>query len=176
MIVKILNNTPTWVFGLFFGLVAIGLMQVRTRRVGRLAAFVLPAGMVALSLAGISSSFGLEPWPLAAWAIALALSALCGYWVFRDTRVEYDGVADRFVVPGSWVPLAVILAIFFAKYAYAVMRALNAEVISTPLFIAMLSGVYGLLSGYFVARALNLVMKARAVGAVHAPLEAGQGR
>jgi len=61
MIGNILSNTPTWVFGLFPGLLALGLLQTRTRRVGRVPAFTLPVGMTALSLAGIQSSFGLAP-------------------------------------------------------------------------------------------------------------------
>jgi len=119
--------------------------------------------MIALSLAGINSSFGLRPVPLTSWGIALAIAAFAGHTLFRDKRVEYDATAGKFFVPGSWVPLAVIMAIFFAKYVYAVMHAFNADVISTPLFIVGLSAVYGLLSGYFAARALNLIRQARKV-------------
>jgi hypothetical protein len=64
MVARILSNTPPWVFGLFAGLVMLGLMQARTRRVGKAAALALPAGMVALSLAGIHSSFGFAAGPL----------------------------------------------------------------------------------------------------------------
>ena len=93
-------------FALFFVLRVLGLMQTRTRTVRKFPALLLPAGMIALSL-------------------------------------------------------AVIMAIFFAKYAYAVMRALNADVISAPLFVVVLSAVYGLLGGYFAARALNLIKQAQ---------------
>lgn len=103
--VQILAHTPTWVFALFFVLLVFGLMQTRTRSVGRFAALLLPAGMVALSLAGIDSSFGLTPVPLASWAIALAVAIVLGYAVLRDKRVEYDASARKFFVPGSWVPL-----------------------------------------------------------------------
>jgi hypothetical protein len=159
LILQILYHTPIWVFVLFFVLLVFGLMQTRTRTVRRIPAFLLPAGMIALSLAGINSSFGLRPLALASWAIALAIAAVIGYALFRDKRVEYDATEKKFFVPGSWVPLAVIMAIFFAKYAYAVMHALSADVISTSSFVAVLSGVYGLLSGYFAARALNLIKK-----------------
>jgi len=157
LIVQILSHTPIWVFALFFVLLGFGLLQTRSRTVRLFPALLLPAGMVALSLAGINSSFGLTPVPLASWAIALAVAVLVGYAVFRDKRVAYDAAAKTFFVPGSWVPLAVIMAIFFAKYVYAVMHAFNAAIISTALFIVVLSAVYGLLSGYFAARALNLI-------------------
>lgn len=156
----ILSNTPPWVYGLFVVLLVFGLMQTRTRTVRRIPALLLPVGMVALSLAGIQSSFGLRLGPLASWVIALAMTAWVGDTLFRDDRLEYDSAARAFLVPGSWWPLAVIMAIFFAKYLYAVMQALKVEVVAEPLFIVALSAVYGLLSGYFVSRALNLIRKA----------------
>lgn len=55
------------------------------------------------------------------------------------------------------------MAIFFAKYVYAVMKAFDADVLSAPLFVIFLSAVYGLLSGYFAARAFNLIKKAQMV-------------
>jgi hypothetical protein len=149
------------VYVLFVVLLGFGLMQARTRTVRMFPALLLPAGMIALSLAGINSSFGLRPVPLVSWAVALALAASVGHALFRDKRVEYDAATKKFTVPGSWVPLAVIMAIFFAKYVYAVMHALKADVISTPLFVVGLSAVYGLLSGYFAARAVNLIKKAQ---------------
>lgn len=161
MIVQIISNTPIWVFVLFVVLLGFGLMQTRTRTVRKIPALLLPAGMIALSLVGINSSFGLRPMPLASWAIALAISVAVGYALFRDRRVKYDPTSKEFSVPGSWVPLAVIMAIFFAKYVYAVLHGFNAAVISTPLFIVVLSAVYGLLSGYFAAKAVNLLKQAQ---------------
>lgn len=158
----ILSNTPPWVYGLFVALLVFGLMQTRERTVRRTPALLLPIGMVALSLAGIQSSFGLRPLPLVSWAVALAVSARVGLTLFRHERVAYDRVARSFHLPGSWFPLLVIMAIFFAKYVHAVMQALKVGAITAPPFIAALSVAYGLLSGYFAARALNLVRIARA--------------
>lgn len=163
MIGQVLSHTPTWVFALFLVLLVFGLMQTRTRTVRRLPALLLPAGMIALSIAGIQSSFGLVLVPVTSWAIALAIASLVGHALFRDQRVSYDASAKTYFVPGSWVPLVVIMAIFFAKYVYAVMNALNAAAISTTPFVVGLSAVYGVLSGYFAARALNLISLTREV-------------
>ena len=88
MIGHILSHTPIWVFALFLGLLVFGLMQTRTRTVRRIPALLLPAGMIALSLAGIQSSFGLAPMPVVAWATALAIVTVVGHVLFRDTRVK----------------------------------------------------------------------------------------
>ncbi len=163
MIVQILSHTPVWVYALFFVLLAFGLMQTRTRSVSKIPALLLPAGMIALSLAGINSSFGLRPIPLVAWGAAMVVATVAGYMFFRDKRIHRDATGGTFFIPGSWVPLIVMMAIFFAKYVYAVMSAFNADVIATPLFIGALSAVYGLLSGYFSSRAVNLVKLASTV-------------
>lgn len=160
MIVQVLAHTPVWVYALFFALLVFGLMQTRTRSVGKIPALLLPAGMIALSLAGINSSFGLRPIPMLAWGGALTIAAVVGYIFFRDKRIHYKATDGKFFIPGSWIPLAVIMAIFFAKYVHAVMSSFNAEVVSTPMFIAALSAVYGLLSGYFASRGVNLIKQA----------------
>jgi hypothetical protein len=163
LIVQILSHTPIWVYALFFVLLVFGLIQTRTRTVSKIPALLLPAGMIALSLAGINSSFGLTTIPLAAWGIAMAIATVVGYTFFRDRRIHCKATDGKFLIPGSWVPLVVMMAIFFAKYVYAVMNAFNAEVISTPMFIGALSAVYGLLSGYFSSRAVNLIKLAQEV-------------
>ena len=155
--VQILSHTPIWVYALFFVLLVFGLMQTRTRTVGKIPALLLPVGMVALSLAGINSSFGFTTIPLAAWGMAMAVATVVGYAFFRDKRIRCEATGGKFFMPASWIPLVVIMAIFFAKYVYAVMKASNAEVIATPIFIGALSAVYGLLSGYFASRAVNLI-------------------
>ena len=45
----------------------------------------------------------------------------CACWLcsFRDNSVACDATAGTFLVAGSGVPLAVIMAIFFAKYLYS---------------------------------------------------------
>ena len=80
-----------------------------------------------------------------------------------EPSVAYDATTKKFFVPGSWTPLAVIMAIFFVKYAYAVMAAMKIGVVSAPLFVVVMSAVYGLLSGYFAARAFNLLKRAGVV-------------
>ena len=161
MIVQVLSRTPVWVWALFVALLVFGFMQTRTRTVGRIPALLLPAGMIALSIFGIHSSFGLRPLPMLAWGVALTITAVVGYVFFRDKRIHFNAADRKFFIPGSWTPLAVMMAIFLAKYGYAVMSALKADVTATPLFIGALSAVYGLLSGYFTSRAINLIKQAQ---------------
>lgn len=161
MIVQILAHTPIWVYATFFVLLVFGLIQTRTRTVRKLPALLLPAGMLALSLAGIYTSFGLATIPLVAWGMALTMATAVGSTFFRDKRIHCKATDDAFFIPGSWVPLVVMMSIFATKYVYAVMHAYNAEGIATPMVIGALSAVYGLLSGYFSSRAITLLTLAQ---------------
>lgn len=161
MITQILIHTPLWVYGLFIVLVAFGLQQTRSRNVNGVLAYFLPVGMIALSLAGINSSFGIKPAPLAMWAIGLLIVTVIGFKRFRDDRVKFTRSSRSFFIPGSWTPFFVIMAIFFTKYVFAVMHAFDAEIVTTKAFVAALSLAYGCFSGYFSSRAVNLVSKAK---------------
>ena len=162
MITQILIHTPLWVYGLFIVLVAFGLQQTRSRNVNAVLAYFLPLGMIALSLAGINSSFGIKPAPIAMWAIGLLIVTVIGFKRFRDDRVTFTRSSRSFFIPGSWTPFFVIMAIFFTKYVSAVIQAFDAEVVTTKAFVAALSLAYGCFSGYFSSRAVNLVSKAKA--------------
>ena len=161
MITQIFTHTPIWVFLLFAFLIIFGFMQTRSRTVSRMPALLLPGGMIALSLAGIYSSFGLMPLPFAAWGVALMSTAAIGYLLFRDKRISYDQQTQKFFIPGSWLPFAVIMAIFLTKYVFAVMRGFSANIIAEPTFIGSLCVAYGIFSGYFAARAINLITRAQ---------------
>ncbi len=161
MVSQMLINTPLWVYALFIALLVFGVMQSKTRTVKKLPALLLPLGMIAFSLAGINSSFGLKLMPLLAWGASLAITVLIGYRFFKNQGISYQAADNKFFIPGSWTPLMVMMAIFFAKYAYAVMKAKNLEIIALPIFIAVFSALYGLLSGYFAARAVNLLAQVK---------------
>lgn len=157
---QILSHTPTWVFALFAGLLAFGLLQARDRNVKRSVAYVLPIAMVAYSLWGVQTSFGLKAVPLATWLAGMLLVTVVARRAFRQSALSFDPQQNRFFVPGSWVPLAVIMGIFFTKYALAVAQGRMGAPVG-PGAAAALSLLFGGLSGYFCARALALIAAAQ---------------
>ncbi len=164
---QILSRTPAWVFILLGFLLALGLLQTRDRWVKRPIAYVLPVAMVALSLAGVLSSFGLKALPpIAGWLIGLLVVALAGRAAFLQSFapfVSFDVQKNQFFIPGSWAPLVVIMAIFCTKYALAVAQARGMTV--APSAAAGLGLFFGACSGYFAARALALRTVAQQLGA-----------
>jgi hypothetical protein len=61
----------------------------------------------------------------------------------------------RYKIIGSWVPLTLMMAIFFTKYVIGVLSALNPTLLENTIVIYSCSFIYGVFSGIFVARALS---------------------
>lgn len=158
---QILSHTPIWVFALFIVLVVFGLQQARSRTVNLWLAYFFPLGMIALSLAGVLSSFGAQPALIGIWAIGLVAMATLVRQLFPLQGVIFNPESKRFFVPGSWVPFVVIMAIFFAKYSVAVMRGFGSSLLANGNFILLLSCAYGCFSGYFASRAVAFLKAAR---------------
>jgi hypothetical protein len=159
MILEILQRTPVWVFFLFALLVYLGFQQSSTRTVSPPRLAILPAALLALSLHGVISAFGASPLALGAWSAALAASALL-ISLFRFPK----GIireAGAFKVPGSWVPFALMMIIFFTRYAIAVSLARDPSLRQAAGFIAAVAVSYGLPTGYFVARTVNILRTPR---------------
>ncbi len=104
---------------------------------------------------------GAAPLALLAWATGVGVAAtLIG--ARRDVAaVRYDVAAQRFHVPGSWMPMALMMGLFAAKFvAGAALARQPALVASAPFAVAM-SASFGLFSGAFLGRAAALWTVAR---------------
>ncbi len=153
---EIITHTPTWVFGLFIGLVLLGVQQRNNRQVKKPLAFILPLGMLVLSFTGVWTSFGFMPSALLMWFAGLCITAFATARIWPVRGLVFYPERNSFFIPGSWAPFLVIMLIFFTKYSVGVLHGINpAALESIPLKLAF-SLVYGLSSGYFVGRALCL--------------------
>ena len=152
---QILTHTPLWVFGLFFGLVYLGYLQSRTRQVSRSRLIVLPVAMLAWSLYSVWSTFDAHLTALAAWACAWGVVVAIGLARGPSRGASYDAGTAQFTVAGSWLPLALMMGIFFFKYAVAVAHAMKPGLLGTPAAVVVVAGTYGAFSGLFMARAVR---------------------
>lgn len=156
MLIEILKRTPSWVFVLFFVLVAAGYFQSKDRVVGRSKIFILPVSMITLSFFGMLSSFGFTPVAVVFWVAGAGGAVWLGVKPATPRGVSFSNETQFFYVPGSWLPLALMLAIFFTKYAVAIIQARQLSISSEPVFIGSISLCYGFLSGVFLARAFGI--------------------
>lgn len=156
MVLEILMGTPAWVFGLFIVLVMLGFQQSKGRTISRGLIIPLPAGMILLSLAGIFSSFGVSPITIGLWGASLVIVTLFSIKYLPVKGVRPDAGTDRIIVDGSWLPLVLMMAIFFTKYFVAVFTIIQPGIVTSTQFTLACCIVYGIFSGIFSARAISM--------------------
>ena len=156
MVLQILAHTPYWVFALFALLIWLGCKQLVTRRVSLRRITVLPLAMTGLSLYGVVSAFRDSPLALAFWVAAAVISAFLLMRQPLHEATRYDAGTRSFAVPGSAVPLMLMMGIFSTKYVVGVRLAMHPELAHQPGFVWLVSLLYGAFSGIFAARALRL--------------------
>lgn len=154
MFIEILKHTPIWVFCLFFILLAIGFTQSKARTADKGRILILPCAMLGLSFYGVISAFGPIYSGLLAWFIGITIASWLGLKLAILKGVTYSDENQAFLIPGSWVPLVLMMAIFFTKYAVGVVLALQLTIVQHAEFITVVSCLYGCFSGLFFSRLL----------------------
>jgi hypothetical protein len=156
MILDILAHTPVWVWIVFGALILLGLQQSRTRDVSIARATILPVVMIVLSLSGVVSAFGPVPFALVAWAAGVGLSLTLAGKSVAVRGASRSTQPGHLRIPGSLVPVMLIMAVFITKYAAGVALAINPSLAANSAVAVTLSLVYGVFSGLFWSRAQSL--------------------
>ncbi|MDP3832938.1 MAG: hypothetical protein Q8Q82_03170 [Hydrogenophaga sp.] len=161
-IVQILRSTPVWVWGLLAGLLALGVSQLRDRTAGLVRVSLLPLAMTLFSVSGTASALGGSPhraMALSAWLIAAAIAfavALLARGRGDAAAAQYDPARRLFLLPGSVVPLLLIVGIFLVKYVVGVDLAMAPQLVQEAPYVLTVAALYGAFTGVFVGRASGL--------------------
>lgn len=161
MLGQVVQNTPYWVWGLLAGLLWLGASQLFARTVGLRRVLLMPLVMTGLSVYGLVSAFGGAS--VLAWLAATAMVTALALWL-RPTAPSgtlYAAPSRSFRLPGSAMPLVLILGIFLTKYVVGVELAMQPALAQNGLLALQVAALYGVFSGLFVARALRLLRLAR---------------
>lgn len=156
MLIEILRRTPPWVFVLFFVLLGLGLLQSRSRTVSLPRAMALPLAMILLSAYGVFSVFPGSLMGISAWLAAVLAAVFLNGFLAYPRGVLFEPATRSLSIPGSWVPLILMMTVYFTKYGVGVALARNPSLSSVQWFVASVSLAYGFLSGLFFAGALSL--------------------
>jgi hypothetical protein len=143
---------PVWPFAVLAVLLFLGHRQSRDRVVQPDTLAKVAIAMLVLSLYGVVAAFGAGAMPALAWAAGFAASVLLGGPAFAPRGLVHEGNAVR--MPGSWVPLGLMMGIFSTKFAVGFATGIGAHFVQEAWFIAAASAGFGLLSGAFAARAV----------------------
>lgn len=159
MLGTVVRHTPVWVGALVAALAWAGITQLRDRTAGMVRITLLPLAMTGLSLWGLAGAFGGSPiigLLLLTW---IAVAAVAFAFIGRMNAphgTRYDAEARTFFLPGSWVPLALILAIFVTRYIVNVDVAITPALVADGRYTLGVAALYGLFTGLFLGRAARL--------------------
>lgn len=157
-VVPVLRQTPLWVWGLLVALLALGASQLRDRSASLARVSLMPVAMTLFSVSGTYSAFGATPHlglAITAWLIASVLAfALVARG--RAEGAQYDPARRRYHLPGSVVPLWLIVGIFLVKYVVGVDLTMAPQLVQDTEYVLCIAALYGAFTGFFVGRASRL--------------------
>ena len=158
----IISHIPLWVWAILGYIVFMGLKQTRQTRLSRLRLLALPGFWLCFGAWGVIGHYGVASLPTLLWLAGLGLGVtltLRADWAGR-LGAHYDAESSRYVVPGSWIPLMLMLSIFVAKFAQGVLLALH-PAWGSLLAVQLATGLaFGTISGAMLGRSVSVLRTA----------------
>lgn len=151
MIQQIVSHTPVYVWALLAFLLYRGYLASRDREVSLLKLSVIPGVMLVLALSGMSANGALGSGVWGVWAIGV-VAGMALTWRLTSGDIAIDRDAGTIHQRGSWLPLALMVAIFFTKYTVAVVSAMHPELPHSLPFAVGVTALYGVFNGVFLGR------------------------
>ena len=155
--IEILSHVPKYVWVILLLITMAGLKQSRDNAMRARRLVILPALWLVFGAWGVEKSFGLDGLPGLAWLVGIGLGVGTVRALRWPGQVRYDASVRRFLVPGSWVPLGLMLGIFALKFASGMSLALHPDYAASTTYAVLSSVAFGLFSGAFLGRAINIL-------------------
>jgi hypothetical protein len=163
--IAIIHGTPTWVWVLLVVLVSRGLnaMKGGTTPLSRLA--IVPLVFAGWGIAHLVTE-PLAGWHAAlVWLVAAGAGMSVGMVIAARTHFTVDPIEKSVTLPGSIVPLVLILAAFAAKFWIGFEMATMAHPASLATYVLFDAGVSGAIAGIFGGRFLIYLRTMKEAGA-----------
>jgi hypothetical protein len=151
MLLQILIHTPLYVWPVLALLIYRGVSARKDHEMAFGRILIIPLVIAPLTLTDLVVKFGPGVATFACWSAAAAITALLTF-TFSAPRIAVGSQPGKVLVRGSWILLSLLMAIFFTKYAAAVMLAVAPQLRHSPGFIMLACGAYGLFNGVFLGR------------------------
>jgi hypothetical protein len=158
---QIVRGTPVWVWILLVFLLSRGVKALNggTAPLGKLA--IVPVVFAVWGIVHLAT----EPaagWQAAgAWVFGAAVGLLAGAFIARKSRFTVDRAQKTVTLPGSTVPLILILVTFASKFWLGVELATSAPALADSGYVVLDALVSGIVAGIFAGRFLVYWMRFR---------------
>lgn len=161
MIQQIISHTPVYVWALLAFLLYRGYLASRDRDISLQKLSIIPVVMLVLTLSGMNGhgALGVGVWGV--WAVGM-LAGMALTWRLTSGDIAVDRAAGTVRQRGSWMPLALMVAIFFTKYTVAVVSVMHPELPHSLPFALGVTVLFGVFNGIFIGRMARYVAAYRA--------------
>jgi len=159
MLINFLTNTPFYVYWIFFSLLFVGISQLKTRSVGLKRALIIPLILILLSLYGLTHDFGVTFFSTSIWIAGMISSVILNTMIKKKKEIIYFKETKTFMIAGSFIPLSMMMLLFWVKYTVGAVTALELEILHNTSFIGIFSLLYGLFTGTYLLRFYVLAKK-----------------
>jgi hypothetical protein len=161
LVLTVIGRTPVWVWPLLILLLALGVRDLRDRWVRPWQPVILAIVFPLISAGNALAAPIATGMALAILVACLALTAVPGWWMAPVRRMTVDPERRRALLPGSFVTLAVIVAIFALRYYFGYLFGRYPELREDVLTSSLAIGLPALVSGFVVGRNIRLAREAR---------------
>jgi len=145
MFYEIITGTPWWVYLLLIVLIYRGVRSLSPRRMKLMKLFIMPIIFVFL----FSSKMGADP---ATYLMFLAIGCCLGWFLYRKMQIKADKIKKIILIPGSIIPLILIIFGFCQGYFMGYETAVHPEIFHIVWVSILMVSISGILSGIFIGR------------------------
>lgn len=159
---QIFSHVPVWVWFILALLIVLGTRQSRPQSVTRKRLLVLPLVWLVFGAWGVQNGFaqaGSAGLAMLAWAAGLLVSVGALVATGWPGQARFEPATGLYSVPGSWLPMLVMLGIFCARFAVGMALGLHPSLAHDSTFAGVASLSFGLLSGFFVGRSISILRR-----------------
>ncbi|ETZ05258.1 hypothetical protein K737_300307 [Holospora undulata HU1] len=146
---QIIKSTPFYVWGIFAYVLFFGIKNIKTRIVYVPKFFIFPLLLFFIQYKNFFSQNS------RAFTLIVFLATLGSFFVHRSKKVKVIKSLKSVEVIGSYIPLLILLFVFFMKYYLGYLESMDYEIFSK--YLSFENRISGAFSGYFLGRAINYV-------------------
>jgi hypothetical protein len=157
--IKIISNTPVYVWVLLAYLMWGGLRARKTYMISWKALLAMPLIMLSWSLYANVKNY--PPLSLCLWGVSITLGIWLGTLTVRHLGMRFDKQKQLIEIAGNWTPLILSISIFALRYFLGTTYGLHPELRGNGLLLGI-ENIATIVSGMFSGRLLGYWKKYKA--------------
>lgn len=147
-------QTPWWVYVLFIYLVQRGISASKSQVISIKKLIILPVVFIALSIHTLVTAFHVNAAAILVWFASIITGSVIGWLLICRHQFKVDKKKLLILLPGSWMTLILILAIFVSKYYFGYQLGSDPALANQTNFEFSMLAISGVCTGLFVGRLL----------------------